>query len=378
MSSGDLEAARLLLARMGITPEQLLATSAPERERVPTFREYVQQLSTAVPPSTRRAYDTYWRRIVAEWGDRPIDDPTATEIRQLCERQKQQVTVRTNSRGGRSSTEHLISALRCLYRYAIADSLVSEKSNPAARIAKPRRRPNTRRAIPESRLAEIVAIAAATGNDPELDALVLRLHIETACRRGGALALRHCDLDSDQSLVKLREKNETTRWQPVSPTLMYHMQDHVRTRGSEATAQLLRYQNGRPVTARRYDYIWARVRQHLPWAAAQQISTHWLRHTTLTWVERRFGYAVARTYAGHADSANAGTTATYIRADIHEVSTALAALTGEYHPLAQQTEGADYAREVSRFPTQATRASCARIPMQVSLNNLDVPPGTAQ
>ena len=40
---------------------------------------------------------------------------------------------------------------------------------------------------------------------------------------------------------------------------------------------------------------------------------HWLRHTTLTWVERRFGYAVARAYAGHTDSGNAGITATYIR-----------------------------------------------------------------
>ena len=28
---------------------------------------------------------------------------------------------------------------------------------------------------------------------------------------------------------------------------------------------------------------------------------HWIRHTTLTWVERNFGYAVARAYAGHTD-----------------------------------------------------------------------------
>jgi hypothetical protein len=34
----------------------------------------------------------------------------------------------------------------------------------------------------------------------------------------------------------------------------------------------------------------------------QQISTHWLRRTTLTWVERSFGYAVARAPTGHTDS----------------------------------------------------------------------------
>jgi hypothetical protein len=38
----------------------------------------------------------------------------------------------------------------------------------------------------------------ARGDDPALDALILRLHIETACGRGGALALRPIDLDPDQ------------------------------------------------------------------------------------------------------------------------------------------------------------------------------------
>jgi hypothetical protein len=42
--------------------------------------------------------------------------------------------------------------------------------------------------------------------------------------------------------------------------------------------------------------------RHLPWARTQQVSIRWLRHTTLTWVERNFGYAVARAYAGHTDA----------------------------------------------------------------------------
>jgi integrase/recombinase XerC len=333
VSGADLEAARLLLARMGITPEQLLAAASLERKDTPTLREYVGQVSEAVPSSTRRAYDTYWRRIVDEWDDRRIDEPTPLEIKRLCETQKHQVVARRNSRGGRLATEHLISALRCLYRHAVSDDLIAETANPAIRVAKPRRQPSTRRAIPEARLAEIVAIAETTGDDPELDTLILRLHTETACRRGGALAVRPCDLDTAQSLVMLREKGDTTRWQPVSPTLMHHMLVHADTRRANPTKPLLRYRNGRPITARRYDYLWSRIGQQLPWAAAQQVSTHWLRHTTLTWVERRFGYAVARAYAGHTDSGNAGTTATYIRADVHEVAAALAALTGEAHPL---------------------------------------------
>ena len=58
-------------------------------------------------------------------------------------------------------------------------------------------------------------------------------------------------------------------------------------------------------------------------------------HSILTWVERNFGYAVARAYAGHTDSSSeTGATATYVRASLAEVAAALAALTGEPHPLA--------------------------------------------
>ena len=76
--------------------------------------------------------------------------------------------------------------------------------------------------------------------------------------------------------------------------------------------------------------------------AAQQVSTHWLRHTTLTWVERQFGYAVARAYAGHDGKSDAGTTCTYVRADIEEIALALAGLTGEPHPLARASRAARF------------------------------------
>jgi integrase len=111
--------------------------------------------------------------------------------------------------------------------------------------------------------------------------------------------------------------------------------------GREPTDPLLRYRNGQPISRRRYDYLWQRLGKHLPWVAAQQISAHWLRHTTLTWVERHCGYAVARAYAGHNSGRDTGVTATYVRADIDEVAQALAALTGEEHPLAPTTAGTD-------------------------------------
>ncbi len=330
----ELEAARLLLARLGVSPADLLGPAAPRRA-VPTFADYVPVVSEGVGTGTRRVYGSYWNRILEQWGDRRLDDPTPSDVQRLVEHVRTHVVARRNARSGRSAAEHTIAALRCLYRHAIADGLIGEAANPAAKVAKPRRLPSTRRAVPDTRLAEINHVAATTGNDPALDALLLRLHTETACRRGGALALRPADLDPDQCLILLREKGDTVRWQPVSPTLMRHLQAHAADRHAPATGQLLRYRDGLAITYRRYDHLWTRIGRHLPWVATQQISTHWLRHTTLTWVERNFGYAVARAYAGHTDSGNEpGATATYVRATVHEVAVALAALTGEPHPLA--------------------------------------------
>ncbi|MEV0700246.1 hypothetical protein AB0I53_20375 [Saccharopolyspora sp. NPDC050389] len=56
----------------------------------------------------------------------------------------------------------------------------------------------------------------STGNDTALDTPLLRLHMETACRRGGALTP---DLDPDQCLILLREKGESLG-QPLQKILI--------------------------------------------------------------------------------------------------------------------------------------------------------------
>ncbi|GIH16156.1 tyrosine-type recombinase/integrase [Rugosimonospora africana] len=333
-SRPELEAARLLLERMGISPADLLGVR-PARPAAPTFAEYVPVVAAAVSAGTRRAYGSYWNRIVEAWGERRIDEPRPSEIEQLRGQVQTNVVARRNARGGRSAAEHLVAALRCLYRRAVADGYLEAADNPALKVDKPRRLSSTRRAIGDARLAEINQVAASTGDDPGLDSLLIRLHTETACRRGGALALRPRDLDSDQCLIFLREKGGTSRWQPVSPTLMRHLLAHHAERGDgDRDAALLRYRDGRRLTYRRYDHLWVRIGQHLAWVRTQQISMHWLRHTTLTWVERTYGQAVARAYAGHTDGGGKGSTATYVRASVYEVAVALAGLTGEDHPLA--------------------------------------------
>ena len=219
------EAARLMLAQMGLSPGDLVA--GPQvRPPVPTFAEYVPVVSAAVTAGTRRAYGSCWNRVLEHWGERRLDEIAPSEIRQLMSYVKTNVVARRNARGGRSATEHLVAALRCLYRHAEDDGLITAGENPARKVDKPRRLPSTRRAVTDDRLAEICQAAAGGGDDPELDTLLPRLHTETACRRGGALALRPDDLDPVQCLIRLREKGETVRWQPVSPTLMARLVEH--------------------------------------------------------------------------------------------------------------------------------------------------------
>jgi integrase len=341
-SAAELAAARLMLSRMGISPGELLDPTKEDvpvgvtaASAVPTFAEYIPIVAAAVSPGTRRVYGTYWDRVLAQWAARRLNEPTPSQIMSLVDHVKTHTVTRRNARGGRSAAEHLIGALRCLYRHAERDGLITETDNPARKVAKPRRLPSNRRAVPDTRLAELNQVAARTGNDPSLDTLLLRLHVETACRRGGALALRPRDLDPAQCLILLREKGETVRWQPVSPTLMTALLSHAQHRHAPHDGQLLRSIRHQPITSRRYDYLWTRLGTHLPWVATQQISTHWLRHTTLTWVERTFGHAVASAYAGHTGTGqHEATISIYTRAGLDEVATALSALTGEPHPLA--------------------------------------------
>jgi hypothetical protein len=76
------EAALVLLERMGLSPADLAAVPQ-DRKPVPTFAEYVPVVSAAVSAGTRRAYGSYWNRVLDQWGGRCLDEPTPSEIRQL-------------------------------------------------------------------------------------------------------------------------------------------------------------------------------------------------------------------------------------------------------------------------------------------------------
>ncbi|WP_067856976.1 tyrosine-type recombinase/integrase [Nocardia shimofusensis] len=324
------------LSAVGLTVIRMGSTQAPPA--IPTFSEYIAKASTAATPVQRESYRTYWRVTEQAWAARRLNEVTPIEISGLMNDHKQRAVRRSNWREGCGAARNLLHAIRCLYSYAEQDGLIRPSANPARKVKMPRRLESPRHALTPEQISDLGRVACETGDDVELDALIVRLHIETACRRGAVLRLSINDLSTDDSTVRLHHKGDVITWHPITPMLMRRLHKHFEHRGgtsAEAGDQVLRTRRGNPIGDRRYDNLHERFHTYLPWAAAKQVTSHWLRHTTLTFVEREFGEAVARRYAAHRDP---GTTATptYTKASLPECALALEAVTGQPHPLARR------------------------------------------
>lgn len=305
------------------------------RRTIPTVAQYAERVEEGVGatrPGAALTYQRYWQRLVQDVGDKRLDEVTELDIKIGAERARKGAVHRANGRDGRSASEHYIAAARQFFATAIDERLVSD--NPASGVRKPQRRPSRRRALNPQELEDLWRVAARGGNDPALDVLLLRFHLETGARREGALNLKVEDMRVHDLTIELHEKFNMERQQPVSLTLWSALEAHMSERGVHQLgpgAAVFRYTNGAPLTRRRYNTLFERVQRTLPWAAAEGVSVHWLRHTAVTMVERVAGYAVAQAFAGHTGREVTGT---YIRASVQEVARAVSTLTGEPHPLA--------------------------------------------
>ncbi|MEU1241767.1 hypothetical protein ABZ388_15560 [Micromonospora parva] len=114
---------------------------------MPTVAEYLPAVVAAASPGTRRTYGSSWRRMAAALGEWRIDAVRASDIEALMRQAAAGARPRRNSRNGRHAGEHLIAAARAFYNRAIADGYLTVVDSPAHRVRKPRRLPNTRRAL---------------------------------------------------------------------------------------------------------------------------------------------------------------------------------------------------------------------------------------
>jgi integrase/recombinase XerC len=318
----------------GISPAEFMAylTAAPAADPGPTVAEYLPIVVAATTGGARRTYQTYWALLVDTLGDRLVGDIKTSELAALALSAEERALRRANHRSGRHARESAVAAMRRFFTVAARDGLVVR--SPAADLALPRRPKSRRRALTDDEIAQLWQITAETGNDPALDLLVFRFHLETGARRGAGVALTLDDLDHHRQCVRLHEKFDEEWWQPCSMTLLNALEAHATARGAHApTDPVLVYASGKAVTSRRHDYIIDRWKR-LAWARKAGVSTHWLRHTAIDTIRNIAGEAVASRFAGHAaGNASNGVTGQYGPATEAAVARAVAIMTGEAHPL---------------------------------------------
>lgn len=139
--------------------------------------------------------------MATAWGTRPLAEISASDVEVAQTRSAATARPRRNSRHGRHADEHVIAAARAIYNRAVAAAQIAAGASPAYRVAKPHRLPSIRRALTALELDQTNASAPTSGNDVVIDALLRRLHTETGCRRGCAIAVRLADLDTALSAM---------------------------------------------------------------------------------------------------------------------------------------------------------------------------------
>ncbi|WP_170224515.1 Helicase associated domain protein [Actinokineospora cianjurensis] len=324
-----------LMERVGVSTQDLVDDDRSSRV-IPTFAEVMPAVRQAASEAHLTAYRSYWNRVQAMWGELRLHEVSPNQVRELLAHTQTTAQVRrTSSDPGASAAINMFGALRFVFNYAVGATHLRGEQNPMNHVTKPRKPEPDRYAIRPELWERIQHVAGEMGYDPDLYQLILRLALESAARSGGMISIRLGDVDEKQAVVLLREKGGTQRWQPVTPTLARWMVRHARERGaSDPDDFVLRRFTGLPVSYRDFASMWQGIGKQVPVVAKLGITNHWIRHTTLTWVERNFGLSVARAYAGHSTRAlyREGITANYTKADIWEIAAALEALTGEDHP----------------------------------------------
>jgi integrase/recombinase XerC len=324
--------ARLLLEEaraLGLDVADLVAAATGEPKAV-TVAAWIDEIAPTFGPSTAATYRPYWRLTTQLLGERYLAELTTADLAAVIDAAAERARVHRPESTGRASRETCIAALRAVYARAVDAGHLTV--NPAAALRKPLRTTSRRRALDDRELTDLADAVRAASNDPDLDLLLIRFHLETGARRQGALNLRRRDIDTTRATVWLREKNDTEREQPASPSLVELLGAHAADRGGRGVLDaVFRNRRGEPITGRHYDRLFARARECLGWDDRTPVSAHVLRHTAVTRIGRIAGYPVAQAFAGHAPPTVTGR---YLHATLADVATAVAALASEPHPLA--------------------------------------------
>jgi integrase len=289
-------------------------------------------------------------------------------------RAQKRAAVRNSKRGkegratfahdGRHSLEHLRNAISKLYKLALGDDVSGIRRNLALELEVKDRPETEARAYSREQLDELwQALFTSGSNDVELDMGLVWFLLETGGRRGASVKMIVGDLLLSAGRVRLYEKFGKPNEQPISHALMVFLLSHALRRG-DVVAQMpagmgagevcvddvfsgrvrlrtdvpvfyyqpqVRMVDGEevavphPLTVKRFESLWNRLKRELPWLDEIHGRPHDLRKTMGTFVERAYGHAVAQRWLRHGKN---NTTDLYTRAGVDEVEQAHRWLTG--------------------------------------------------
>ncbi len=267
---------------------------------------------------------------------------------------------------GHSAVEHLRGFLSFAYKIASGDRTTGVSENIAIKMSRFPRPDVQKRSYSAERLEELWRALFTSGSDDvELDALSVGFFLETGGRRSAPVKVRIGDLLVNEMKVRLGEKADKIDEQPISEALMLALLRHAVARGEvvlrapedfdpesltlddvksgqivlRPDAPVFYYRHSRhftepdgtkvlrphPLTRRRFDSLWSRLKRELPWLDALHGRPHDLRKTVGTLIERSYGHATARAFLRHAQN---DVTDGYTVAGEDEVATAHQWLTG--------------------------------------------------
>jgi len=296
--------------------------------------------------TTYRTYNTHWKRLESKHGALRVRDVSLETVIEFCAKAAEDAVDRhiisdvkreaagkpIRIRDGAQTYNHALCAFSVILTYAVEQGYI--KKSPLRKVKRRELRPNNRHGLTVEQVDAIMYTALNGGNDPVLDYLLLWTMLETASRIGGLLRLRVGDIDVKNQYIIFREKGSKYHKHPVTRALATALVQLASERGStKAHDPLFRYHpdaqgKGRPMKAKRFETLWARIQRELEFARDEEITSHWYRHTSTTYASR-ISPRVAATWAGHTPS---DVTSRYTTVSPEEFAKVHEDLFGQPHP----------------------------------------------
>lgn len=318
-----------------------LADRVADDTPVPTVADLATGVREACTEKSLPTYSRHFNALVKRFGDQPVTDITANHLCALrddtiattardrierAERNGRQLRTYEHDAHGRGAGENAVRAFRFFFRYALKEGLVVR--NVAMDVEVPKRLPAPERPLVPWELEEVATVWCTTGDDPELDTMLLEFHRKTAARREGGLNLRLGALDVRRGAITLTEKFGKTRELPYDADGLARLRRFAISRGATSPSDhVFRSKRGTKVSRKRYETIYDRLDRHTSWTEQLDLGAHWIRHTTLDDVRTVAGERVAAAYVGHEDTSG-DTIARYTKVTFEELAAAFEAIFG--------------------------------------------------